>query len=86
MAYVSGQWNVISPGPAGAPSIWLGYGTDIHTSVGGVTDFVSDGVAKGMRVNDVVIYVKTTATVGATLHVCTALSTAGATVSAAILA
>lgn len=87
MAYVSAQWNLGVPGTAGAPSLWIATGVDIHTSVGGVADFVTDAAAKGMKVGDIVCYAKTTATIGATLHVVTAISAAGAgTVSAAILA
>lgn len=88
MAYVSAQWNCIVPGQAGAPSIWLGYGTDVNSSVGGVAGFITDAGQKGMRVNDVVIYVRTTAPIGATLHVVSSVnaSTGAGTVDAAILA
>lgn len=87
MAYVSAQWNQIVMGDMGdAPTIWLATGTDIHTDAD-ATDFIADGHAKGMKVNDVVIYVKTTATIGATLHVITAVTVGGAaTMSPAILA
>lgn len=86
MAYVSAQWNLVSRGVAGAPSLWIGYGTDIHTDAD-AADFVSDGSAKGMRVNDVVIYVKTSATIGATLHSVQSVTAGGAaTLSPAILA
>jgi lipid-binding SYLF domain-containing protein len=69
-----------------APALWLYASADVHTDVD-ATDYFTNGNALGMRVNDVVIVIKTTATIGATLHVVTA-STAGgaATVSAAILA
>ena len=51
------------------------------------TDFISDGDAKGLKVNDVVIYVKTTATVGATLHSVGSVTAGGAaTLTPAILA
>jgi len=86
MAYVSSQWNLLSLGVGGAPSIWLGYGTDVHTDAD-AADFISDGAAKGMKVNDVVIYVKTSATIGATLHVVTTVTAGGAaTMAPAILA
>ena len=53
----------------------------------GTADFIQDGAAKGMRVKDVVIYVKTTATIGATTHVVTTVAAGGAaTLSPAILA
>lgn len=85
MAYVSAQLNLVSPGVGGAPSLWIMYGTDIHTDVD-ADDWISDGLAKGMRANDVVIYCKTTATIGATLHSVRAVVTAGAmSLSPAIL-
>ena len=86
MAYVSSNWNCMVPGVGSAPSIWLATGTDVHTDAD-ATDFIADGAAKGLAVNDVVIYVKTTATIGATTHVVTAVTAGGAaTMSPAILA
>ncbi len=86
MAYTTANWNCIAPGMGDAPSLWIGYGTDVHTDVD-AADFVSDGDAKGMKVNDVVIYVKTTATIGATLHSVSAVTSGGAaTLAPAILA
>jgi hypothetical protein len=49
-------------------------------------DFISDGVTKGMRVNDLLLYVKTTATIGATLHSIVAGTSPAVTASPAILA
>lgn len=86
MAYVTAQWNLLVPGVAGAPSLWLAYGTDVHTDAD-AADFMADGAAKGIRVNDVVMYVKTTATIGVTIHVVTAVTAGGAaTMAPAILA
>lgn len=86
MAYVSAQLNVIAPGMGNGPALWLMYGTDVHTDAD-AADFISDGSAKGMKVTDVVIYVKTTATVGATLHSVSAVTAGGAaTLTPAILA
>lgn len=85
MAYVSAQWNLLQLGVGGAPSLWLGYGTDVHTDAD-AADFVADGVTKGMKVNDVVIYVKTTDTVGATLHTVIAGTSPAVTLTPAILA
>lgn len=69
-----------------APALWVYASTDVHTDVD-AADYFSNGHALGMRVNDVVIVVKTSATIGATLHVVTAVTSGGAaTVSAAILA
>ena len=67
-------------------SLWAYASTDIHTDVD-ATDYFSNGDALGMKVNDTVIVTKTSATVGATLHTVTAVTSGGAaTVSAAILA
>jgi hypothetical protein len=86
MAYVTAQWNKIVNGVGDAPSIWMAYGTDVHTDAD-ASDFISDGAAKGFKVNDVVIYIKTTATIGATIHVVTAVTVGGAaTMAPAILA
>lgn len=86
MAYVSAQLNLMVPGMGEGPSIWIMYGTDIHTDVD-ATDWISDGAAKGLRVNDVVHYVKTTATIGATTHSVQTVTAGGAaTLSPAILA
>ena len=86
MAYQTEHWNCVIPGVGNQPRLWLAHGTDVHSDVD-ATGFVNDGAAKGMQVNDVVIYVRTTATIGATTHVVTALSADGAaTLSAAILA
>lgn len=85
MSYVTAQWNCIVPGVGGAPSLWIGYGTDIHTDADG-TDFISDGHAKGMRVGDIVIYSKTSATIGTTIHYVTTVTAGGAaTMAPAIL-
>lgn len=86
MAYVSAQLNQLPGALGNGPALWLMYGTDVHTDAD-AADFISDGDAKGMKVNDVVIYVKTTATVGATLHSVSAVTAGGAaTLSPAILA
>jgi hypothetical protein len=85
MAYVSAQWNLLQLGVGGAPSLWIGYGEDVHTDAD-AANFVSDGVTKGMKVGDVVIYVKTTATIGATLHSVVAGTAPAVTLTPAILA
>lgn len=86
MAYVTAQWNALILGVGGAPSLWMAYGTDIHTTAVG-TDFISDGAAKGMRVSDVVIYSKTSSTIGTTIHYVTTVTAGGAaTMASAILA
>lgn len=86
MAYVSANWNVVAQGVGNAPSLILAQGTDIHTDAD-ATDFIADADAKGFKVGDFVIYQKTTATIGATAHVITAVTAGGAgTMSPAILA
>jgi hypothetical protein len=85
MAYVSAQLNQVAGGVAGAPSIWILYGTDVHTDAD-AADFISDGVTKGLRTGDIVIYVKTTATIGATLHSVVAGTSPAMTLTPAILA
>lgn len=77
---------LIAQSVGASPALWLYASEDIHTAVD-ETGYFTNGNALGMRVNDVVIVIKTTATIGATLHVVTT-STAGgaATVSPAILA
>lgn len=86
MAYVSAQLNLTAPGMGEGPSLWLMYGTDVHTDVD-AADFISDGDAKGLKVTDVVIYVKTSATIGATVHSVSTVTAGGAaTLAPAILA
>lgn len=85
MAYVSAQWNLVKEGQGGSPSLWIGYGTDVHTDAD-AADFIADGVTKGMKVNDVVIYVKTSATIGATLHTVIAGTSPARSLTPAILA
>ena len=85
MAYVTAQLNLMAPAMGGGNAIWMLTGTDVHTDAD-AADFISDGSAKGLKVNDIVIYVKTTATVGATLHSVSAVTAGGAaTLTAAIL-
>ena len=70
----------------GGLALWLYAHTDIHTDVDG-TDYFTNGSALGMKVNDVLISVKTTATIGATVHSVTTVTAGGAaTCAPAILA
>lgn len=86
MAYSTSAPPVQTAQAIAGPSVWVYASEDIHTDVD-AADYFSNGDALGMKVNDVVIVVKTTATVGATVHVVTAVTAGGAaTVSAAILA
>jgi hypothetical protein len=78
---------VIAQGGGGAtPSFWLYISADVHTDVD-ADDYFTNGFELGMKVNDPVIVVKTTATVGATTHVVSAVTVNGAaTIAPAILA
>lgn len=69
----------------GGLGLWLYASEDVHTDVD-AANYFSNGLALGMKVNDTVIVTKTTATIGATLHTVTEVSSDGATVSPAILA
>lgn len=86
MAYAtSNPPALLVSGTGSAGALWLYTSTDLHTDVD-AADYFSNGDALGMKVNDVVIVVKTTATIGATLHVVTAVTSGGAaTVAPAIL-
>ena len=72
------------PGMGSGNAIWVYASTDVHTDVD-AAGYFTDGEALGMKVNDVVIVIKTTATIGATLHSVTAVDTT-ATIAPAILA
>jgi hypothetical protein len=76
----------VTNGVGSAQELWMYASTDVHTTVAGA-DYFSNGHALGMKVNDVVLVTKTSATIGSTLHTVTAVTTDGAaTVSSAILA
>lgn len=89
MAYVTtNPPKLITPrmgGADGAPALWGYASEDVHTDVD-AANYFSNGLDLGMKVNDVVFVVKTTATIGVTIHVVTEVSADGATVAAAILA
>lgn len=86
MPYVAANLNLMVPGVASSQSWWSYVSPDVHTDVD-AADYFSDGKLKGLKVNDLVVVTKSTATVGSTLHTVTAVNAAGAaTVSPAILA
>jgi hypothetical protein len=88
MAYsTSNPPLAISQGGGGAsPTLWIYTSTDVHTDVD-AADYFSNGFELGMRVNDFVLVGKTSATIGATSHLVSAVTTNGAaTISPAILA
>lgn len=86
MAYVSAQLNLAKPRMGeNDQALWLMNGVDVHTDID-AADFISDGYDKGLKVSDIVIYVKTTATIGATVHSVQTVTAGGAaTLSPAIL-
>lgn len=68
------------------PALWIYNSTDVHTDVD-AANYFTDGHALGMRVGDMVMVGKTSATIGATLHYVQTVTTGGAaTVAPAILA
>lgn len=68
------------------PCLWVYTSTDVHTDVD-AADYFSNGHALGMRVGDVVIVNKSTATIGTTMHYVQTVTTDGAaTIAPAILA
>lgn len=67
-------------------ALWVYSSTDVHTDVD-ASDYFTNGDALGMKVNDIMIVSKTTATVGATIHTVSAVTAGGAaTIAPAILA
>jgi lipid-binding SYLF domain-containing protein len=86
MAYVTTNPPSRIAGEVGRNGLWLYTSADVHTDVD-AADYFSNGAALGMKVNDVVIVTKSTATIGSTLHTVTTVTAGGAaTVAAAILA
>lgn len=70
----------------GGPALWIYNSADVHTDVD-AADYFTNGSALGMKVGDMVLVGKTTATIGATLHYVQTVTAGGAaTVAAAILA
>lgn len=87
MAYSTSNPPVLMAQVGGAgPRQWYYTSTDVHTDVD-AADYFSNGHAVGMAVGDIMFVVKSTATVGATLHSVSAVTVGGAaTISPAILA
>ena len=78
--------NCLVQGVGNAPSLWVYVSTDVHTDVD-AADYFSNGDDLGMKVNDLVMVVKSSATIGATLHSVSAVTAGGAaTIAPAILA
>lgn len=91
MAYVTTNPPVcVTPRMGSGPALWMYNSTDIHTTVAGAGYF-TNGYDLGMKVGDMVLVGKTSATIGSTIHyvqtVTAAAGTAGlTTVASAILA
>ncbi len=86
MAYLTtNPPKCVVTGIGSAPSIWTYTHTDIHTDVD-ATEYFADGKKLGMKVGDFVLVAKSTATIGATIHVVSTVATAGVTLAPAILA
>lgn len=73
-------------GFGGHPTAWIYKSEDVHTDVD-APDYFSNGDDLGMKVDDIVFVIKTTATKGATMHTVASVTPGGAaTITAAILA
>ena len=67
-------------------ALWAYNSADVHTDVD-ASDYFSNGDALGLKVGDVMLVGKTTATIGTTIHYVTTVTAGGAaTVASAILA
>ena len=86
MSYAASGLKMMISAIGDGPALWSYSSTDVHTDVD-EADYFTTGHAMGMKVGDFVIVYKTSATIGATLHVVTAVTTGGAaTIAPAILA
>lgn len=82
MAYTTATLNLVTQRVGGSPAVWIYTNTDAHTDVD-ASAYFTDGEAKGMKVNDVVIVVDTD-TSTCTIHMVSAVDTT-ATIAAATL-
>lgn len=82
MAYTTATLNMVTQRVGGSPAIWIYTNTDAHGDVD-ASGYFTDGEAKGMKVNDVVMVVDTD-TNTCTSHMVSAVSTT-ATIAAATL-
>ena len=86
MTYAASGLKQITRSIGDGPALWYYSSTDVHTDVD-ESGYFSNGDAMGMKVGDIVIVYKTSATIGATLHVVTTVTAGGAaTIAPAILA
>lgn len=76
----------IAGGVGNSPSLWVYNSVDVHTDVD-ASGYFTNGSELGMKVGDMMLVGKTTATIGATLHYVQTVTAGGAaTISPAILA
>ncbi len=87
MAYVTTNPPIcLVSGMGSQPSLWVYTSTDIHTDVD-ASGYFTDGDALGLKVGDVMLVSKSSATIGTTIHYVQTVTAGGAaTVAAAILA
>jgi predicted amidophosphoribosyltransferase len=86
MAYTTATLNCVAQGQGDSPSIYVYLSPDARATVEGAS-FFTDGVAKGMKLGDVVIVIYTTGYL-ATVHAVSVVtaSTGATTINAAVLA
>jgi hypothetical protein len=86
MAYSTSNPPKLLAGIRGQNQLWAYTSEDVHTDVD-ASGYFTNGDALGMKVNDFVMVGKTTATIGATLHLVTTVTAGGAaTIAPSILA
>lgn len=87
MAYATTNPPVcIFPSMGAHAAVWIYKSTDVHTDVD-ATDYITNAEALGMKADDIVFVIKTSATKGATLHTVDAIDADGnGTLTPAILA
>lgn len=86
MAYGTAGLRLLQQGIGSAPSLWTYVSADVHTDVD-AADYFSDGSARGLKVGDVILVSKSSATIGTTVHYVTTVTAGGAaTIAPAILA
>lgn len=84
MSYTTATLNQVAQGPGDSPSLWIYVSPDARATVEGSAYF-SNGIAKGMKLGDIVIVTYTTGYV-TTVHAVSAVSSTAATINAAVLA
>lgn len=67
MAYANTGLRCLIPRMGSGPALWSYTSADVHTDVD-AAGYFSDGATFGLKVDDLMIVVKTSATLGATIH------------------